>query len=319
MHSTNPVDFQHASWQGHIGVSRTDITPPIGIYARNWGAAQHDVAETIHRSLTLTALTLTPREGGTTLIFVDADLGWWKTPQTFYNFQKRLLDTLSLESANLIFGLSHTHAGPPLMAADDSLPGGDLLRAWLEHVFASTVHVIRDALALRFEGTLDWHHGRCDLATVRDLPDPDPVKQRVVCGYNPAGKPDDTLYVGRVTDATGQIRATLVNYACHPTTLAWDNKAISPDYLGAMRDTMQQSTGVPAMFMLELVAIWPHVISMWATQKSQTVTDGNSASRHSQRCTAWSRQAQGWRTPLPWNPAHHWPSGSIRSATCLRN
>lgn len=250
MHSTNPVDFQHASWQGHIGVSRTDITPPIGIYARNWGAAQHDVAETIHRSLTLTALTLTPREGGTTLIFVDADLGWWKTPQTFYNFQKRLLETLSLESANLIFALSHTHAGPPLMAADDSLPGGDLLRAWLEHVFASTVHVIRDALELRFEGTLDWHHGRCDLATVRDLPDPDPVKQRVVCGYNPAGKPDDTLYVGRVTDATGQIRATLVNYACHPTTLAWDNKAISPDYLGAMRDTMQQSTAVPALFML---------------------------------------------------------------------
>ena len=250
MPSTNPPDFRHASFHGCIGIARTDITPPIGIYSRNWGAAKHDVAESIHRSLTLTALTLTPLAGGATLIFVDADLGWWKTPQTFYNFQRRLLETLSLESANLIFALSHTHAGPPLMEADDSLPGSDLLRTWMEHVFDSTVYAIRDALESQFEATLDWHQGRCGLATVRDLPDPDLAKNRIVCGYNPDGDPDDTLLIGRVTEATGQIRATLVNYACHPTTLAWDNKAISPDYVGAMRATIQQSTGAPAMFML---------------------------------------------------------------------
>ena len=250
MPSTNPPNFQHASFYGRIGISRADITPPVGIYSRNWGAAKHDVAESIHRSLTLTALTLTPLAGGQTLILVDADLGWWKTPQTFHNFQKRLLAALSLDSANLIFALSHTHAGPPLMEADDSLPGSDLLRTWMEHVFESTIHVIREAQESQFEATLDWHQGRCGLATVRDLPDPDPAKNRIVCGYNPAGKPDDTLLVGRVTDVTGRIRATLVNYACHPTTLAWDNKAISPDYVGAMRETMQQSTDAPAMFML---------------------------------------------------------------------
>ena len=250
MPSTNPPDFRHASFHGRIGIARIDITPPVGIYSRNWGAAKHDVAESIHRSLTLTALTLTPLAGGATLILVDADLGWWKTPQTFHNFQRQLLETLSLESANLIFALSHTHAGPPLMEADDSLPGSDLLRTWMEHVFDSTVHAIRDALKSQFKATLDWHQGRCGLATVRDLPDPDPMKNRIVCGYNPNGKPDDTLLVGRVTDETGQIRATLVNYACHPTTLAWDNKAISPDYVGAMRETIQQATGAPAMFLL---------------------------------------------------------------------
>jgi len=250
MQSVSPKNFHHASFHGRIGIARTDITPPIGIYSRNWGAAKHDVAESIHRSLTLTALTLTPLAGGATLILVDADLGWWKTPQTFYNFQRRLLETLSLESANLIFALSHTHAGPPLMEADDSLPGSDLLRTWMEHVFESTVYAIREALKSQFDATLDWHQGRCGLATVRDLPDPDPAKNRIVCGYNPDGKPDDTLLIGRVTDATGRIRATLVNYACHPTTLAWDNKAISPDYVGAMRATIQQSTDAPALFML---------------------------------------------------------------------
>ena len=46
------------SFNGLIGVGREDITPPVGIYARNWGAAKHDVAEGVHRPLTLTALTL---------------------------------------------------------------------------------------------------------------------------------------------------------------------------------------------------------------------------------------------------------------------
>ena len=250
MPSISPKNFRHPSFHGRIGIARTDITPPVGIYSRNWGAAKHDVAESIHRSLTLTALTLTPLAGGTTLILIDADLGWWKTPQTFHRFQNRLLETLSLASANLIFALSHTHAGPPLMEADDSLPGSELLQTWMEHLFESTVHAIREALESQFEATLDWHQGRCGLATVRDLPDPDPAKNRIVCGYNPEGKPDDTLLVGRVTDTTGRIRATLINYACHPTTLAWDNKAISPDYVGAMRATIQQSTDAPAVFML---------------------------------------------------------------------
>src|SRR5262249_55364032 len=87
------------------------------------------------------------------------------------------------------------------------------------------------------------------LAANRDLPDPEPSQQRVVCGYNPDGDPDDTLLVGRITDATGQVRGTLVNYACHPTTLAWENEAISPDYLGAMRETIEQVTGAPALFL----------------------------------------------------------------------
>jgi hypothetical protein len=55
--------------------------------------------------------------------------------------------------------------------------------------------------------------------------------------------------VGRVSDRSGRILATLVNYACHPTTLAWNNQAISPDYIGAMRETMEQVTGAPALFL----------------------------------------------------------------------
>ena len=249
-HPTKPRTFRHASFHGRIGIARADITPPVGIYARNWGAAKHDVARAIHRPLTLTAMTLAPAAGGQTLVLVDADLGWWKSLQTFRDFQSRLHQALSVEPANLIFALSHTHSAPPLMDADDSLPGSGLHRTWMKELFESTVRTVRQAMESQFVGTIDWHAGRCGLATNRDLPDPDPSQQRIVCGYNPDGDPDDTLLVGRITDATGRIRATLVNYACHPTTLAWDNEAISPDYVGAMRETIQQATNAPALFLL---------------------------------------------------------------------
>ena len=250
MHSTNPLEFRHASFHGQIGIARVEITPPVGIYARNWGAAKHDVAESIHRPLTLTALTLGQLTGEPSLVFVEADLGWWKALETFREFRARLLDELSLERSNLIFALSHTHSGPPLMEADASLPGNDLLQSWRESLIESTVHAIGESQSTQFEATLDWHAGRCGLATLRDFPDPESEKDRIICGYCPEGEPDDTLLVGRITDSTGENRATLVNYACHPTTLAWNNAAISPDYVGAMRETIEQATGAPALFLL---------------------------------------------------------------------
>ena len=246
---TKPRTFRHASFYGQIGIARADITPPVGICARNWGAAKHDVARTIHRPLTLTAMTLAPAAGGQTLVLVEADLGGWKSLHTFREFFSRLHQELSVEPANLIFALSHTHSAPILMDADDSLPGSGLHRKWMKELFESAVRTVRQALEGQFVGTIDWHAGRCGLATNRDLPDPDPARKRIVCGYNPDGNPDDTLLVGRITDATGRIRATLVNYACHPTTLAWENEAISPDYVGAMRETIQQATNAPALFL----------------------------------------------------------------------
>ncbi len=71
--------IKHSGLRARIGLARVDITPPIGIYARNWGAAVHDVASSIHRPLTLTALTISSLDGsGSPLVLVDADLGWWR-------------------------------------------------------------------------------------------------------------------------------------------------------------------------------------------------------------------------------------------------
>ncbi len=245
--STPPTPRQHCSFHGRFGIARADITPPVGIYNRNWGAAKHDVADLIHRPLTLTALTIDTADGDDPLILIDADLGWWRPFDLFRRFQQRLFSELSLDSSRFLFALSHTHAAAPLMEPDPTLQGGELLGPWLESVYQATRSTIQQARQTTFEGTLDWHTGRCQLAAVRDLPDPE--RDRIVCGFHPDAVADDTLLLGRISDAGQAVRATLVNYACHPTTLAWENTAISPDYIGAMRETMEAATGGTALFL----------------------------------------------------------------------
>lgn len=236
-----------AFFRGRIGVATVDITPPVGIYARNWGAAKHDVADWIHRKLTLNALVLCETDSQQPVVFLDGDLGWWRSLPTFYRFQSRLLEKLNLDETSLIFGVTHTHASPPLTDPDPDLPASELLAEFLEQVFEASVKVTLQAMKNATEAVVEWKTGRCELAGMRDLPDPD--GERLICGWNPNEPADDTLVVGRISDLEGALQAVIVNYACHPTTLAWENTAISPDYPGAMRETILKTLGVPALFM----------------------------------------------------------------------
>ena len=245
----SPTSRRHSGFSGKIGIARAEMTPPVGIYARNWGAAEHDVADSIHLPLTVSILVLESAEGGEPLILIDGDLGWWRPLSLFKKFQKRILDEVRIDSSRLIFALSHTHAAAPLMEPDPSLPGSGLLGDWLEMVYQTIVAAIHEARGSMFTGRLEWHTGDCRLAAVRDLPDPD-NDQRYLCGYNPDREADTTLLVGRITDDAGAVRAVLVNYACHPTTLAWENTAISPDYPGTMRQTIEKQTGAIPFFLL---------------------------------------------------------------------
>jgi hypothetical protein len=70
------------------------------------------------------------------------------------------------------------------------------------------------------------------------------------CGYNPDAPADDTVLVAAATAHDGRLLATIVNYACHPTTLAWENTLLSPDYVGALRAEVERTTGAPCVFTL---------------------------------------------------------------------
>lgn len=237
----------HSSFSGVIGIAQHDITPPPGIYARNWGASNYDTAQGIHQPLMITCISFRQEQGEQPLLLIGADLGWWKNMDDEWLLRSKLLSTFNLHPSQLMFCLSHTHAGPGICSDDADKPGGDLIKAYLEFILSRSILAITEALASATNAVLTWQYGSCDLATNRDLPEPD--KNRFVVGFNPCEKADDTLLVGRITDRDEHIIATIVNYACHPTTLAWENRLISPDYIGSMRELVQRETKAPCLFL----------------------------------------------------------------------
>lgn len=229
------------------GIARGDITPPVGIYHRMWGAARHDRATGVHRPLTATIACLAPNQGMLApwyLLALDHCLLW-------HGEQSRLLAELEratgVPSTQILLAYSHTHSAGLMDLSRSQLPGGELIAPYLDQLTATLAALVLEARDKLAPAVIDHAVGRCALAAERDFPDP--ATGQIVCGYHPAAPADDTVVVGRISRLTGEMLATLVNYACHPTTLAWENTLISPDYPGAMREVVEGATGVPCLFL----------------------------------------------------------------------
>jgi hypothetical protein len=251
--TTVPLEVAPSAFSGLISLGRRDTTPPEGIYARMWGAATHDFADGVHRPLTATALAL-QSEGGRPRVLLALDialLGDLGGRSDEERVLQPVREALGLEPGELLVNCSHTHAAPWAAMSRSHNPGGELIGPYLDQLSRAILEASREAIEGLAPATLTWATGRCDLARNRDLPDPASDDGRIVCGFNPVASADDTLVVGRITaDGDGRVLGTIVNYACHPTTLAWENTLISPDYVGAMRELVEANTGgAPCVFL----------------------------------------------------------------------
>lgn len=229
--------------RARIGVARRDITPPVGIRAKNWGPADWERSEGAHRPFELTALAITA-DGDRLRLLLAVDGTWWRRVADELRVRGSILERLGLDADQLMLALSHTHAGAVLCAADAHLPGGELIPGYLETLAVAGVEAAREAIEHSRPGLIEWTSGRCTLAADRELD----LDGRALVGYNPAASADDTVMIGRVS-VDGAVAATLVNYACHPTTLAWQSRRVSPDYVGAMREIVEAATDAPCLFL----------------------------------------------------------------------
>ncbi len=232
-------------FSGAIGVARRDITPPAGIFVRIWGPATEDVSTGTHRPLTLTALALRATADADPFVLIAADLGWWQDPADEWHVRGAVIDRIGCDPSRVLLHLSHTHAGPSTYRGDAGQPGGQLVPPYLDSVRDAAASAAAEALAAAVPATLVWATGRCGVAGNRDLPERD----RWVVGFNPSAHADDTVLVGRAATEDGRLLATLVNYACHPTTLAWQSTLVSPDFPGATREVVEGETGAPCVFL----------------------------------------------------------------------
>ncbi len=229
-----------------LGVGRVDITPPPDAYHRNWGAALHDAAEGIHRALVATVLVLSDDDTGEQVrALFTVDLGWLRYREMDV-LLGHLRDGTGLGDDDLVFTFSHTHAAINLDLERVDEPGGRHIEPYLAQLPDRLLEAYRAARDNLVPVDLAFGTGRCDLALHRDALDE--ARGIFVCGPNPGGPSDDTVTIMRATDEVGQSVAHLINYACHPTTLAWNNRLISPDYVGAMREVVEERTGGLCLF-----------------------------------------------------------------------
>lgn len=232
----------------HAAVGQIDITPPIGIYHRMWGAAAHDRAESIHRPLMATMLWIVPadNERSRSVVIIGMDHCILDNPDIAL-IQQSVARELAVGPKQVLVCLSHTHAAGLMSRTRRTCPGGELIEPYLDSL-ANRLGQLAGSLSSRaVAATIVYGVGQCDLAAERDYWDEE--QSRFVCGFNPTGVADKQLVVGKILSEAGTCLGTIVNYACHPTTLAWDNRAISPDYIGAMREVVESHTKAPCLFL----------------------------------------------------------------------
>ena len=154
----------------------------------------------------------------------------------------------SLTPSQVLLTFTHTHSAGLMSLDRVGLPGGELIPPYLWKVADTCAELAAAAIAKAEPVVITYGTGRCDLAQHRDFWDED--HKLFVCGFNPEGRADDTVLIARITNGGGEVCGTLVNYACHPTTLAWENRLISPDFPGAMREVIEGATGgAPCIFL----------------------------------------------------------------------
>ena len=131
---------------------------------------------------------------------------------------------------------THQHTGPaiagtiPFMFSRD-LPAEENARIerYAARLQEKLIEVALAALADRRPARLAWAQGTAEFAVNRRL-----IVDGKHTGYKatPGGPVDHALPVLRAVDAQGAVRAVLVNYACHCTTLKGGDNYVHPDWAG---------------------------------------------------------------------------------------
>src|ERR1700733_10195019 len=128
--SDSHTRLRHPEFRGCIGVARTSITPPVGIYARSWGSAQHDIAEGVHKPLLATCIVFQDLSRKTELVLITLDVMiLWQGEAD--RIRAIILERLGLKPHQLILHPSHSHSTPFLLSSQADRPGGHLIAPYL--------------------------------------------------------------------------------------------------------------------------------------------------------------------------------------------
>ncbi|MDG0865608.1 neutral/alkaline non-lysosomal ceramidase N-terminal domain-containing protein [Candidatus Lucifugimonas marina] len=229
------------------GTARVDITPPIGIAHAGWGAQSHEGAEGIDMPLTITALVF-ETAGNTNpaerIAILDID-----TCMLAHDYDQNIREWVTKETGipavNQRVSYTHTHSGP-IEGLSWIAKGAEMVEPWFQSMGPASAKAISEAISKIVPVRSDSGTGHCEININRR-----PVSHdgQVFTGRNPDGFVDHEVLVTAIDDLEGNPVATLVNYACHPTIMGPENKLITPDYPGPVRETVESVVGGTCLFL----------------------------------------------------------------------
>lgn len=205
-----------------IGVASVDITPDKPVLLNGY-AVRSGPSKGVQQRLFAKALAIGDDEGPGPAVLVTLDnLGITDTLAT--EVAERLRADVGLPRERLAIASSHTHSAPMItgllpnlfgkpIAPEDQTVIDDYTRRLGDHLVA----VVKSALKDRQPGHLGWTQGTVGFAVNRR------TKSVPV---------DHALPMLRVTAPDGRLRAIVVNYACHCTTLDPADNLVSADWAG---------------------------------------------------------------------------------------
>lgn len=222
------------------GVARVEINPPAGIVHLNWGSQTHVAAEGIDPAgMKATALVIS--DGRQKFAMVDIDtLGVQGLDEAI----GRASAQTGIPARHIRLAATHTHSGPMLSRQRGPL-GTDYNQyepAFQEYRRRMVDRVV-EAIVEADRRLKPAHlYGARGIGTIN-------INRRfrasggmpAAVGRNPEGFLDRDLSVVRIDDGDGKPIAVLVNYQCHGTVLAYENRLISPDWIGMTRQVVEQA------------------------------------------------------------------------------
>lgn len=217
------------------GVAATDITPGPGLITWGYGA---NAPKTTGVLDPLYARALVIRAGDDTAAIVTLDLGRPPLPGSVARIRKR---AKALGVDHVMITASHTHQAPPM---DVDAPYtrkieqqiGDTIEAALKGLVPAKIGVGRTTIDIAHNRRKILENGQCMMIWRN-------------AEMLPLGPVDQEAGLISVTDAHDKPMAVLVNYACHPVVLSWDNTLYSADWVGEMARVVKEATGAECLFL----------------------------------------------------------------------
>lgn len=209
-----------------FGSAKEIITPAIPMSPMGFGCTFGKPFKNVHDDLYVRALMLRD-EDGEAVVFVAFDL-LFHDQTLATELRKYVSEKYEVPTDNLHISFTHTHFGPAVKGYDFT----HYKEEYEKFITDRARYAIDRAFLSTFEGKLKYSTVSGDWNISRRLMQDGKMR----CRPNPAGEYDGNLYLFRLEDEEGAIRALAVNFACHPSNL--DDKkyhySISSEYPGRL-------------------------------------------------------------------------------------